>query len=185
LLLLGSGTVEDRHNSQNWCDIDRGGHCGAAITAEVEVVGAVRIRLRGVPSVHLASHPARHDRRVQHMVAHDGLGSVGVANRPRLSGGAGSPSRIAALPSPETTKELAFNQGFYNLFLAIVSAIGVVAVFLGAKALGVALVFAGVGSIAAAALVLPVSLPDKARAAITQGALPLIAIVLLVIGLAR
>ena len=29
----------------------------------------------------------------------------------------------------ETTKELAFNQGFYNLFLAIVTAVGVIAVF--------------------------------------------------------
>ena len=84
----------------------------------------------------------------------------------------------------ETTKELAFNQGFYNLFLAIVTAIGVAAVLMGAKAVGVALVFAGVGSMLAAALVLLVSSPDKARAAVTQGTFPLIAIVLLVIGLA-
>ena len=85
----------------------------------------------------------------------------------------------------ETTKELAFNQGFYNLFLAIVTAIGVAAVLIGAKAVGVALVFAGVGSMLAAALVLLLSSPDKARAAITQGTFPLIAIVLLVIGLAK
>ena len=84
----------------------------------------------------------------------------------------------------ETTKELAFNQGVYNLFLAIVTAIGVAAVLIGAKAVGVALVFAGVGSMLAAALVLLLSSPDKARAAITQGTLPLIAVVLLVIGLA-
>jgi len=84
----------------------------------------------------------------------------------------------------ETTKELSFNQGFYNLFLAIVTAIGVAAVLIGAKAVGVALVFAGVGSMLAAALVLLLSSPDKARAAITQGTLPLIAVVLLVIGLA-
>ena len=84
----------------------------------------------------------------------------------------------------ETTKELAFNQGFYNLFLAIVTAIGVAAVLMGARAVGVALVFAGVGSMLAAALVLLLSSPDKARAAITQGTLPLIAVVLLVIGLA-
>ena len=84
----------------------------------------------------------------------------------------------------ETTKELAFNQGFYNLFLAIVTAVGVAAVLIGAKAVGVALVFAGVGSMLAAALVLLLSSPDKARAAITQGTLPLIAVVLLVIGLA-
>jgi putative membrane protein len=82
----------------------------------------------------------------------------------------------------ETTKELAFNQGFYNLFLAIVTAVGMVAVFTGHRAVGAALVFAGVGSMLAAAAVLLVSSPDKARAAATQGTFPLIAIVLLVIG---
>ena len=83
----------------------------------------------------------------------------------------------------ETTKELAFNQGFYNLFLAIVTTVGMVAVFTGHRAVGAALVFAGVGSMLAAAAVLLVSSPDKARAAATQGTFPLIAIVLLVIGL--
>ena len=83
----------------------------------------------------------------------------------------------------ETTKELAFNQGFYNLFQAIVTAVGMVAVFTGHRAVGAALVFAGVGSMLAAAAVLLVSSPDKARAAATQGTFPLIAIVLLVIGL--
>jgi putative membrane protein len=82
------------------------------------------------------------------------------------------------------TKELAFNQGFYNLFLAIVSGIGVLGVFTGSRAVGVALVFAGVGWMLAAAVVLLASSPDKARAAVTQGTFPLIAIVLLVIGLA-
>ena len=85
----------------------------------------------------------------------------------------------------EATRELAFNQGFYNLFLAIVTGIGVVAMLLGHTAVGAALTFAGVGSMAAAALVLLVSSPDKARAAITQGVFPVIAIVLLVIGLLR
>ena len=45
------------------------------------------------------------------------------------------------------------------------------------------LIFAGVGSMAAAAVVLLASAPDKARAALTQGTFPLIAVVLLVIGL--
>ena len=49
---------------------------------------------------------------------------------------------------------------------------------------GLALIFAGTGSMLAAALVLLLSSPDKARAAITQGILPLIAIVLLGVGLA-
>lgn len=84
----------------------------------------------------------------------------------------------------ETTKLLAFNQGFYNLFLAIVTLVGVVAVYTGATAVGAALVFAGVGSMLAAAVVLLAAAPDKARAAVTQGALPLVAIVLLVVALA-
>jgi putative membrane protein len=84
----------------------------------------------------------------------------------------------------QTTKLLAFNQGFYNLFLAIVTVVGVVAVAIGSTAMGAALVFAGVGSMLAAAAVLLAASPDKARAAVTQGLLPLIAIVLLVLGLA-
>jgi putative membrane protein len=83
----------------------------------------------------------------------------------------------------ETTKLLAFNQGFYNLFLAIVSAIGIAAIWMGHNAVGASLVFAGVGSMLAAAVVLLASSPDKARAAITQGLFPLIAVVLLVIAL--
>ena len=84
----------------------------------------------------------------------------------------------------ETTKLLAFNQGFYNLFLAIVTAVGVVAICLGHTAVGAALVFAGVGSMVAAAAVLLASSPDKARAAVTQGTFALIAVVLLALGLA-
>jgi putative membrane protein len=84
----------------------------------------------------------------------------------------------------ETTKLLAFNQGFYNLFLAIVTAIGIAAICLGHTAVGAALVFAGVGSMLAAAVVLLASSPDKARAAVTQGAFPLIAVVLLALALA-
>lgn len=81
------------------------------------------------------------------------------------------------------TKELAFNQGFYNLFLAIVSAIGIAAVAMGHSGVGAALILAGVGSMLAAALVLLISSPDKARAAISQGLFPLISVVLLVIHL--
>ena len=83
----------------------------------------------------------------------------------------------------ETTKLLAFNQGFYNLFLAIVTGLGIPPVVMGDTAVGVALVFAGVGSMAAAAVVLLVSAPDKARAALIQGIFPVLAIVLLVLGL--
>ncbi len=83
----------------------------------------------------------------------------------------------------ETTKLLAFNQGFYNLFLAVVTGAGITAVALGHIGIGASLVFAGVGSMAAAAVVLVASDRDKARAAATQGTFPAIAIVLLLLGL--
>ena len=83
----------------------------------------------------------------------------------------------------ETTKLLAFNQGFYNLFLAVVTGAGIIAVALGHTGIGASLVFAGVGSMAAAAVVLIASDREKARAAATQGTLPAIAIVLLLLGL--
>jgi len=82
------------------------------------------------------------------------------------------------------TKELAFNQGFYNLFLAIVTIVGVLALATGASAVGAALVFAGTGSMVAAALVLLLSSPAKRRAALTQMAPGLLAILALAIGLA-
>ena len=83
----------------------------------------------------------------------------------------------------ETTKLMAFNQGFYNLFLAIVTVVGIVALSLGHRSVGLGLMLAGVGSMAAAALVLLASAPEKARAAVAQGTLPALAIVLLVMHL--
>ena len=82
------------------------------------------------------------------------------------------------------TKELAFNQGFFNLFLAIVTAVGLILGWFELYGAALALVFAGTGSMLAAAFVLLVSSPAKARAAITQGIFPLLAIVLLGIALA-
>ncbi|CAJ1501248.1 DUF1304 domain-containing protein [[Mycobacterium] holstebronense] len=83
----------------------------------------------------------------------------------------------------ETTKALAFNQGFYNLFLAIVTVVGIAAVSLDHNTVGLALIFAGVGSMLAAALVLVTSSPDKARAAVFQGAFPAVAVALLALSL--
>ncbi len=77
------------------------------------------------------------------------------------------------------TRGLAFNQGFYNLFLAVVTAVGIVVHLRGSHEVGVALVIAGVGSMLAAATVLMMSDASKARAALTQGTLPLAALVLL------
>ena len=82
-----------------------------------------------------------------------------------------------------TTQSLTFNQGFYNLFLAIVSVIGIVIAATGSASVGIALVLAGTGSMVAAGLVLILSSPDKARAAVVQVLFPAIAVVLLVIHL--
>lgn len=82
----------------------------------------------------------------------------------------------------ETTKLMAFNQGFYNLFLAVVTFVGVAFTISGGTRVGAALLFAGVGSMLAAAAVLLASAPDKARSAVVQGAFPLVAVALLAIG---
>lgn len=80
-------------------------------------------------------------------------------------------------------KALAFNQGFYNLFLAIAAGLGIVAYVVGQPVIGLTLMFTGVGSMLAAATVLLLSSPDKASAAIKQGSAPLLAVVFLVLGL--
>ncbi|MDP9164790.1 MAG: DUF1304 domain-containing protein [Actinomycetota bacterium] len=82
----------------------------------------------------------------------------------------------------ESSKLLAFNQGFYNLFLAVVTVVGIAFTISGGTRVGAALLFAGVGSMLAAAAVLLASAPDKARSAVVQGTMPLVAVVLLAIG---
>ncbi|WP_017793883.1 DUF1304 domain-containing protein [Leucobacter salsicius] len=81
------------------------------------------------------------------------------------------------------TKEMAFNQGFYNLFLAIVTGVGIILYLAGRPETGLALVFAGAGSMLAAAVVLGVSSPTKWVAAVTQGALPLLSVALMGVGI--
>ncbi len=88
--------------------------------------------------------------------------------------------------SPEeaaVTRELAFNQGFYNLFLAVVTVAGIALVAGGRLAAGAALLFAGVGSMVAAALVLFTTSPSKRAAALKQGTVPLLGVITLVLGL--
>lgn len=82
-----------------------------------------------------------------------------------------------------TTRPLAFNQGFYNLFLVVEIALGVVLVAVGRTAVGATLVLVGAGSMVAAGLVLLASDRSKARAALVQLVPPLLGIVALVVGL--
>ena len=84
----------------------------------------------------------------------------------------------------EATKELAFNQGFYNLFLAVVAAAGIVAAAAGHHGVGAALILAGAGSMLAAGLVLLISSPSKARSALVQLFFPLIAVIFTLIWVA-
>jgi putative membrane protein len=83
----------------------------------------------------------------------------------------------------ETTKPMAYNQGFYNLFLAIGAGLGLVLFLVGGestplRAAGLALVLFSLGSMVAAALVLLTTGMKYLRAALIQGTLPLIGFVL-------
>ncbi|TKV60776.1 DUF1304 domain-containing protein [Nakamurella flava] len=90
----------------------------------------------------------------------------------------GSTEQAAAATAP-----MAFNQGFYNLFLTIEVVVGIVLLAAGYTAAGATAVLIGTGSMLAAGLVLILSDRSKARPALIQAVPPLIAIVLLVIGL--
>ncbi|MGJ6979509.1 DUF1304 domain-containing protein [Aestuariimicrobium soli] len=83
----------------------------------------------------------------------------------------------------EATRELAYNQGFYNLFLAITVGVGIAFFAAGRHDVGSALALTGAGSMVAASLVLFASSPDKRGAALKQGLVPLVGIIALVIGL--
>ncbi|MDT0328394.1 DUF1304 domain-containing protein [Nocardiopsis lambiniae] len=82
----------------------------------------------------------------------------------------------------ETTRELAYNQGFYNLFLAIVTVVGL-ALWGPIPAAGTALILAGTGSMLAAALVLVTRDATKTRAAMIQGTAPALAVVSVLLAL--
>ena len=83
----------------------------------------------------------------------------------------------------EITRPMAFNQGFYNLFLAVAIALGIGFLAAGSTAVGATLVFVGAGSMVAAGLVLLLSDRSKARAASIQLVPPLIGLVALAVGL--
>ena len=84
----------------------------------------------------------------------------------------------------ETMRSLAYNQGFYNLFLALAALLGVVLAFAGHTTVGATLVLTATGMMLAAALVLVLSDRTKLRAAAVQGVLPLLAVIAVSIGIA-
>ena len=75
-------------------------------------------------------------------------------------------------------KPWAYNQGFYNLFLAIGTVAGL-GLWGANRDAGVALVVLTTASMLTAALVLVTSDPGKARAAFVQGTFPLLCLVAL------
>ena len=79
----------------------------------------------------------------------------------------------------DITKPMAYNQGFYNLFLAIGAFVGVVMYGVGQHAIGLTLVFFTLTCMVLAAVVLVTTGARYLRAALVQGILPLAGIVLI------
>jgi putative membrane protein len=84
----------------------------------------------------------------------------------------------------EHTKPLAFNQGFYNLFLAVGAGLGVILYWTDARDAGFALAVFSAGSMFAASVVLLSTGRERLRAAATQGTLPLLGVVFFLLALA-
>jgi putative membrane protein len=90
---------------------------------------------------------------------------------------------VRSAEDAELMRPLAFNQGFYNLFLALGTATGLVLIAAsGVAQAGFALAIFALLSMVLAAVVLLTSNPKLARSALIQGLAPLIGVVLLIAG---
>jgi putative membrane protein len=81
----------------------------------------------------------------------------------------------------QTTRQLAFNQGFYNLFLAVGMLIGLFLMVTHYPHVGLILVFWNALSMLGAAIVLLVSSPKMLRGALIQGLAPLLLLLCVVL----
>jgi len=91
---------------------------------------------------------------------------------------------VADQRDAEVLRPMAYNQGFYNLFLAIGAGIGLVLLGTGAsREGGIAIALFSLGSMLLAAIVLIASNPRLARAAFVQGGPPLLGVVFLTLSL--
>ena len=90
---------------------------------------------------------------------------------------------IASQADADTTAPLAYNQGFYNLFLAVGAVLGVVLYWTASQAAGFALAVFAAGSMVAAAGVLLSTGRERLRAAATQGTLPLLGVLFFLLSL--
>jgi len=82
-----------------------------------------------------------------------------------------------------TTRSMAVNQGFYNLFLAVAALLGAVLLLTGTTTVGATLVYTGAGSMVLAGLVLIATSRDKLRPALVQAVPPAVAVVALTLHL--
>jgi len=85
----------------------------------------------------------------------------------------------------EATRLFAFNQGFYNLFLAAGTFAGLALVLVGHPGTGLTLVSWNCLCMLGAAIVLAASAPQMRRGALIQGAVPLLFLLLGVVHAAR
>jgi putative membrane protein len=93
---------------------------------------------------------------------------------------------ITSVQDAHTMRLWAFNQGFYNLFLAVIAIMGAVASVAAAEntkadAIGRTLIWAAVSCMLGAAVVLVASDRTKVRGALVQGLFPLLTIVALLV----
>jgi putative membrane protein len=94
------------------------------------------------------------------------------------------PFGVANERDAEVLRPMAYNQGFYNLFLAVGAGVGLVLLGTGAsRDGGIALAIFALASMLLAAVVLVTSSPRLARAALLQGGPPLLGLIFLTLAL--
>lgn len=91
---------------------------------------------------------------------------------------------VASQEQADATKAFAYNQGFYNLFLAVGAVLGSILYGVGFRNAGFALGLFSVVCMLAAAIVLMSSGRGRVGAALIQGTAPLITVVLYLVSLA-
>ena len=85
---------------------------------------------------------------------------------------------VADQAAADVTRPMAYNQGFYNLFLGLGAALGLVLWWAGDETAGRTLALFATGSMVAAATVLITTGRSYLRAALSQGTIPLLGFVL-------
>ena len=88
------------------------------------------------------------------------------------------------LAEAQSTRLLAFTQGFHNLFLAVGAGLGVLLLMFGQITIGATFILAATGAMVAAGLVLLSSAPRLARVALVQAGPALFAVLCVAAGLA-